>query len=1171
MDSTTRNWFNYLSNNVRLDEGIKDLGLSEQVITYIESALNDAPESAKTWMGHRWKHTYLHQFVRPSNRIQEFRFNTMEPLLSALDYWTGGAKAEDLDPAEPEVQFERKLQEETEAEMEARVTKRTENLADRAKHVKFVLQTINKTIKDLPLGKWNKAFKKAVKRLTKLGLNDKTTGFVKEVLDNAVENAWKQFQVRFQDTFTFLNMHPDNIRILSAIENMVDADNKAEEEIAEQESPDQILHTFDDGSYWYDLETSSCSLEGERMGHCGESQSGGTMYSLRKLEGKRGKSKSYVTIETDGDTVFQIKGRSNSVPPEPTWPHIEWFIDNMNIQEVTEQGEHSADPEAFEEMNHYLESNTDANFSGNRAERVAALESELENVDDNIGYNNELDHSAVYYNISDYGEDESQIYVEAGCECLLQINLGWPMFFQTKKGYIAMDKDGNHITSYPMIPTTYSEQNDFETDVGIGDVAGSLPGEEGDIEISMQTIQGVIPDDWDSDEEYPDTVHLIVEIRRQETIEDTERQGGSSAASDYEYFASEVVSEFEEKYGEHVKTIQRRLAVEGYIAKNAYVKDMEKLEKISELKHWKVHVDDENAQFTFIDDKDGDLVYRLRTGLAVPTETMIYLTAGERSGTTDLIRRMFSNFNIRGAGGEIRDQSLNSQMAHNLQDAYKEAQTAQRASSDQEQFDFGDKYAPDPIMELAKDIELIIYPNVKHDVREPERVPTLTFDFTFLVRVNYEDDVEEIDRVLAMLHYVNDNPEIPREAVREILIPPMKEMETAVWAVKKKLEMSNTVTSFFQQMDSTYGAAAARGDDDDAERRILIAMWIRDNWEQMDLLERFVANIIYIKPMMDRTFRIHGANGAIDVDTGEPRNWSSLIHKERVRRGVGMASKEAPVWPAVGSTPPVNESVEDQIERIDNLLNEKTPPIDLRIYSMQVGCSVDGSIAGDQMVVETQIRGIDGVTIVKADTTSKRPLTPTSEYIIFDLKLEIVGAKNRVEYRDKILFPGLRLINGLGIVDWTPIHRTNVRGTVRTVRENLLKEYGFVNTPYTSQHSNMNQMVTPRPSLQTMIGDWSEGGVQLYDMPTDIASTSNHVMMPVEELAPLCNRIYRSDMTDFRGRYQNFIRQGAQLPVHLAIGQNGRAVITGNEDLVWFAQKAGLKELPVFIRYQKQV
>jgi len=1095
--------------------------------------------------------------------------------LSALDYWTGGTKKEDLDEPKPEVQFgaphsgprppwgwgpiaeARLTEEETEAEMEARVTKRTENLADRAKHVKFVLQTINKTIKDEPLGKWNKAFKKAVKRLSKLGLNSKAVDFVKGVLDNAIEQAWASFSSRFQDVFTFLNMHPDNIRILSDIENMADADNKAEEEIAEQEDPDQILHTFDDGSYWYDLQTSNCDLEGERMGHCGAAQSGGTMYSLRKPEGKRGKSKSFVTIEFDGEIVSQIKGRSNSMPPEIMWPHIEWFIDNMGVTEVTEQGEHSDDPEAFMEMNAYLEQKTSANFSGNRQTRVDELESELENIDQNIGYDNELVHSEVYYNISDYGEDDNQIYVEAGCECGLQIDLGWPLYFQAKKGYIAMDKDGNPITSYPMIPTTYSEQSSFESDVGIDEVAASLPGEEADINISMAMMQGVIPDDWEPpadfpNAEYPETAHLIVEIRRSETFEDTEREGGSSAARDYEYFASEVVDAFEERYHEHVKTIQRKLAVEDYIAKNAYVKDMEKFEKISALKHWKVHVDDENAQFTFIDDRDGDLVYRLRTGLAVPTETVIYLTAGERSGPTDLIRRMFPNLNIRGAGGELRGQSLNSQMAHNLQGAYKEAQAALRAASDQEQLDFGDKYAPDPIMELAKDIELIIYPNVKHDVREMERVPTITFDFTFLVRVSYDDNVEEIDRVLAMLHYVNDNPEIPREAVREIILPSMSAMKDVTWARQKKLEMSNTVTSFFQQMDSVYGAQADAGDDI-AERFMLISMWLRDTWEQMDLLERFVADKVYIEPMLARTFRGHSMAGAIDVDTGKPRNWDEYVQKERVRRGVGLASGPSPVAP-------VNESIEDQIERIDALLNEKESPIDLRIYKTQIGCSVDLSVGGAEMEIETQIRGIDGVTTVRSIVDLKRPLTATSDYITYEIKFELMGSSSRKEYREAILFPGLRRVPGINIVDWSSIHRTNVRGTVRTVRENYLNGI-----------STLDQMKTPRVSLEDAAKDWQEGKLKIYDVAMNTTDMRYHVMLPTEELWQYCNSNYRGDKRDFDGRYKHFVEKGPKAPVFVAIGQNGRIKVTGNEDLIWFARKSGKAEIPVFVSYQKQV
>ena len=78
-------------------------------------------------------------------------------------------------------------------------------------------------------------------------------------------------------------------------------------------------------------------------------------------------------------------------------------------------------------------------------------------------------------------------------------------------------------------------------------------------------------------------------------------------------------------------------------------------------------------------------------------------------------------------------------------------------------------------------------------------------------------------------------------------------------------------------------------------------------------------------------------------------------------------------------------------------------------------------------------------------------------------------------------------------------------------------------------------------------------------------------MMPVEDLLPYTSRVYRGNKMDFDGRYKNFIRTGATYPVYLAIGQNGRAKVTGSEDLIWFAKKAGLKELPVFLSFQKQV
>ena len=1177
MHNSSDKWFRYLKENVRLDEGLRNIGLTELIADFIESALHQAPESAKTWMGHMWKRTHLHNYM-PRIQMQRLRFETMEPLLSALDYWTGGTKSDELrsakvttntdsptdvkqaletlglDEPAPDVQFESILREGIEWS------------AEKADRTKQVLKNINRTIKDDALGKWPRAFKKAVKNLSKLGLKSEVVEFVQEVLQNTEERAWKAFQTRFRDTFTFLNIHPDNIRVLNEYTLMVGADEKAEEELAEIENPDQIVYTFDDGSYWYDLETSSCDKEGERMGHCGAGQSGGTLFSLRKPEGKRGKSKSFVTLERgdgeQGETLFQIKGRGNSAPPEATWDHIVWFIDNMDIQAVEEQGEYSDNPEDFQEMNDYLESETQVNFSGNRQARVDELESELENIE----YNFEFTHSSVSYEISDYGEDENQIYVEVHCECEMEIDLGWPMFFETKGGYIAMDKNGKPITGFQMIPTTYSKQNEFLGDVGIDEVMNALPGEEIDVDLSFRMQEGTAEgarSDEEEGYEAQETAHLIVTMRKHETFEDEERAGGGSAASEYQYFGNEVENQFDEedKYAEHIKYVTTRLQEEEYMKQNAYVKDMSKLEKINELKHWSVYVDSGEAKFTFLDEKgDGTVDKRLPTGLAVPTETMIYLTAGERESPERLIGRMFPSG--RATAREVRAPSLNSQMAQRLNDAYGSAQRAKMAATGQETFDFGDKYEPKPVMELAKDIELVIYPKIRYDVTEPDRVPNLSFDFFFQIRVGFDDDVEEIDRVMAMAKHINDNPTIVREAVRDIILTPMSGLKDSAWARKSRLLNPNTAVSYYNEMNNRFGARADAGNDDD-ERRMLIAMWIRDNYAQMDDLEKFVAYHKYIGPMLGldgAVFRIFGANAAINPETGEPRNWFDLIQNERQRRGVGRASES-----------PVNESIEDQISRIDALLNEKESPIDLRIYKTQIGCAIDTSIGGAEMEIETQIRGVEGVTTVRSIADTKRPLTPTTEYIVYEIKFELLGASSRKEYREAILFPGLRRVGGLNIVDWTSIHRTNVRGTIRTVRENVLKEYGYTNTPYSSQYSNMNQMVTPRPALQTMIDDWSEGGVQLYDMPTDMSDSSNHVMMPVEELAPLCSSVYRSDIRDFRERYHNFIRQGAQLPVHLAIGQNGRAVITGNEDLVWFAQKSGLEELAVFIRYQKQV
>ena len=72
---------------------------------------------------------------------------------------------------------------------------------------------------------------------------------------------------------------------------------------------------------------------------------------------------------------------------------------------------------------------------------------------------------------------------------------------------------------------------------------------------------------------------------------------------------------------------------------------------------------------------------------------------------------MFPNY--RTSARMVTGPSLDSQMATRLNDAYGSAQRAKMAATGQETFDFGDKYEPRPVMELAKDIELVIYPKVR--------------------------------------------------------------------------------------------------------------------------------------------------------------------------------------------------------------------------------------------------------------------------------------------------------------------------------------------------------------------------------------------------------------------------------------------------------------------------
>ena len=110
---------------------------------------------------------------------------------------------------------------------------------------------------------------------------------------------------------------------------------------------DKVIHEFDNGYYWYDIQSHACDFEGKEMGHCGRGDHG-SLVSLRAGGGR--KMKPFITLEFDGDTLYQIKGKGNVAPKEDLWPYVDWFIENMGVERITETGQHSGDAASFDRL-----------------------------------------------------------------------------------------------------------------------------------------------------------------------------------------------------------------------------------------------------------------------------------------------------------------------------------------------------------------------------------------------------------------------------------------------------------------------------------------------------------------------------------------------------------------------------------------------------------------------------------------------------------------------------------------------------------------------------------------------------------------------------------------------------------------------------------------------------
>jgi len=195
--------------------------------------------------------------------------------------------------------------------------------------------------------------KKFLKNLRKLEIEPE---FIKE-LDSYVDERMEigvrnHFQEWIEPIMELLKEDPlsyDDLREESGLEMAAIA--AAELAANAPKAKEQIIHEFDNGYFWYDIRSNHCDFEAKKMGHCGKGEHG-TLVSLRSGEGRS--VKPMITMDFDGSAIYQIKGKANSAPAEKLWPYIHWFIENMGVERILEDGRGSADGEGFFKLLQHL-------------------------------------------------------------------------------------------------------------------------------------------------------------------------------------------------------------------------------------------------------------------------------------------------------------------------------------------------------------------------------------------------------------------------------------------------------------------------------------------------------------------------------------------------------------------------------------------------------------------------------------------------------------------------------------------------------------------------------------------------------------------------------------------------------------------------------------------------
>ena len=1142
MDKATNQWFKRLNEDrydVLNEATLHDFGLPELIIQKIETFMHDAGNKSQIWVGNQWKEQPADVFM------------------SSQDVHDVGTKWYDefIKPLTPE--------------------QRMESNPD-YKKAKFIIQNIkNAMISDEKgsLGRIPKALKKAEKALRKNGLlkeafgdefNKMVDDYMEFVRKRALANPWNDFFTYNINLINFLKQDPTNYEYIKGKDfedeitiEIYNRQTREEDEVtfdtldkyaeyllSNTEFEDQILHRFDDNYYWYDLRTSKCSKEGERMGHCGADDRG-NMYSLRWKKKDRKWSSSMVTISAEDDTIYQIKGRDNNAPPEEVWDHIVWFIDNMDIDVVKEGGEYSDDVEGIQEMVEYLSENTTAEYEESMESRANELQERLDMI--STDYNNAFEHD-VYVSNGDVEVDDEYLSYWADAGATFDVPLGWTESVKISNTGGWAPKGEEEEEKYHAIPApNYDDERDFMD--SLNNALGDAHSEEVEWEV------------------HDEPEGAILRVRYQFRCDDC----GSDYES-YDSFAHYIQTDVDDRYEEIQKNISTFLADEGYAPPREWPTTFRKLISFSQtLQHFSVDIDPEEEEhdairfWLAVGPQLQDTW--MKTDIVIPPEYFQKIRADTLASVqTSATAKIFGG---RGSSAGTIQPSPAFQTA--VQDATKKLdQAAQKTAHRQmvlpgmppefyrrEYKETGFAEASTTMID-ATQVRTATSPRLGHYPME--------LGYRYAIDFQEITSKEQIKAAMAFMEYMdqNNNVEHLKGAIEETIKDWVKDAMAIADRDHRESVSPQVAKRLISQIIDTY----SQRDDLASDERVALARWADVNFDSMTDVEKSVLITQYLAPVSNGMAVSFWSAGELDY----PANWVPRVRTELERLGSpNPRDYKAGLY---------QESMEEQIARIDRLLNETgDPSYDLRMYRIQVTCAVDKAVGGTDLETEHEIRGIWGVTTVEPDAKTRRDISTTAIAVVYSIKFKLHGQESRRDYVRSTLIPGLRKIRGLRILKVSPSSERINKPKARTIGESrIMKEYGGEVGGFGGMASSLGAqremprgvMPTPRPLLKDIIADWAEGGVQLYDAPVDSTDMRYTVMMPTEELQPLLSRDYRGGQMDFDGRYQQFISRGADAPVYLAIGQNGRAKITGNEDIVWFAKESGLEEVPVFISYQRQ-